>query len=128
MSLTLSKAPLVLGASLVLTSLFGFLACAHGARNVDSPLLVIFNWILVATSTLARDTRELEFAQLSFLTFATAVYTIVVGTLVWFATLRERQEFSEAWKKLSPATVTLIQEKVWASEVDSFTLAACPTT
>jgi hypothetical protein len=70
-------------------------------RNHVTIGLIILNWVLLAD----------------------AVIVLVVGTFVWFYTLRERAEFHVRYAKLQPSQRITIQDKVNHNNVASIRLS-----
>lgn len=77
-----------MGIALLLTSFVSFGAIIQ--RNHVTIGLVILNWLLIAD----------------------AVIVLVVGTFVWFYTLRERSEYHSIYAKLQPSQRISIQDQV----------------
>ena len=84
----LSLAGLVLGIALLLTSFLSIGAIIQ--RNHVTIGLVVLNWVLIADALIA----------------------LIVGTIVWFYTLRERAEFHTQYGKLQDSQRVTIQDKV----------------
>jgi hypothetical protein len=84
----LSSAGLVMGIAFLLTSSLSVGAIIQ--RNHVTIGLVILNWVLIAD----------------------AIIVLVVGTIVWFYTLRERSEFHALYAKLQPSQRITIQDQV----------------
>jgi len=80
-------AGLIMGIAFLLTSAFSVGAIIQ--RNHVTIGLVILNWILIAD----------------------AMIVLVVGTFVWFYTLRERSEFHTLYAKMQPSQRITIQDK-----------------
>jgi hypothetical protein len=80
-------AGLVMGIAFLITSFMAVGAVIQ--RNHVTIGLVILNWLLIADS----------------------VIVLVVGTFVWFYTLRERSEFHEVYAKLQPSQRITIQDE-----------------
>jgi len=80
-------AGLVMGIAFLLTSALSVGAIIQ--RNHVTIGLVILNWVLIAD----------------------AIIVLVVGTLVWFYTLRERSEFHALYAKMQPSQRITIQDK-----------------
>src|ERR1700761_7163519 len=83
-----SSAGLAMGIAFLVTSAFAVGAIIQ--RNHVTIGLVILNWILIAD----------------------AIIVLVVGTFVWFYTLRERAEFHTLYAKMQPSQRITIQDKV----------------
>jgi hypothetical protein len=81
-------AALVMGIALLLTSFLSVGAVIQ--RNHVTIGLVILNWVLIAD----------------------AVIVLTIGTIVWFYTLRERNEFHLEYAKLQPSQRIAIQDQV----------------
>jgi Na+/H+ antiporter NhaA len=77
-----------MGIAFLLTSAFSVGAIIQ--RNHVTIGLVILNWVLLAD----------------------AIIVLVVGTVVWFYTLRERSEFHTLYAKMQPSQRITIQDKV----------------
>jgi hypothetical protein len=84
----LSSAGLVMGIAFLITSSLSVAAIIQ--RNHVTIGLIILNWVLMAD----------------------AVMVLVVGTFVWFYTLRERAEFHVRYAKLQPSQRITIQDQV----------------
>jgi hypothetical protein len=84
----LLSAGLIMGIALLLTSLLSVGAIVQ--RNHVLGGLVILNWTLIAD----------------------AIIVLVVGTILWFYTLRERAEFHTLYSKLQPSQRVTIQDMV----------------
>lgn len=82
------SAALVMGIALLLTSFLSVGAIIQ--RNHVTIGLVILNWVLIAD----------------------AVIVLIIGTIVWFYTLRERNEFHLEYAKLQPSQRITIQDQV----------------
>lgn len=85
---SLSLGGLAVGIALLLTSFMSVGAIIQ--RNHVTIGLVILNWVLIAD----------------------AVIVLVVGTFVWFYTLRERSEWHSIYAKLQPSQRISIQDQV----------------
>jgi hypothetical protein len=83
-------AGLVLGIMFILTSIFGLISIFQ--RNHITMPLVALNWMLVVD----------------------ALYVMVIATVVWFYSLRQRNEFYGVWKEQTSAIRTVLQDQVWA--------------
>jgi len=81
------NAGLAMGIALLLTSSLSVGAIIQ--RNHITIGLVILNWVLIAD----------------------AIIVLVVGTLVWFYTLRERSEFHALYAKMQPSQRITIQDQ-----------------
>lgn len=84
----LSSAALAMGIALLLTSAWSVGAIIQ--RNHVTIGLVILNWVLLAD----------------------AIIVLVIGTIVWFYTLRERAEYHAIYAKLQPSQRITIQDTV----------------
>jgi hypothetical protein len=82
------SAALVMGIALLITSFLSVGAIIQ--RNHVTIGLVILNWVLIAD----------------------AVIVLIIGTIVWFYTLRERNEFHGEYAKLQPSQRITIQDQV----------------
>ncbi|KAI9509969.1 tetraspanin Pls1 family [Russula earlei] len=80
-------AGLIMGIAFLLTSVLSFGAAIQ--RNHVTIGLVILNWVLLAD----------------------AVMVLVVGTIIWFFSLRERAEFHTGYAKLQPSQRITIQDQ-----------------
>jgi hypothetical protein len=89
----LSSAGLAMGIAFLITSALSFGAVIQ--RNHVTIGLIILNWVLLAD----------------------AVIVLVVGTFVWFYTLRERAEFHVRYAKMQPSQRITIQDRVSHSNV-----------
>lgn len=76
-----------MGIALLLTSFVSVGAIIQ--RNHVTIGLVLLNWLLIAD----------------------AVIVLVVGTFVWFFTLRERSEYHSVYAKLQPSQRVFIQDQ-----------------
>jgi len=81
------SAGLVMGIALLLTSFLSVGAIIQ--RNHVTIGLVVLNWVLIAD----------------------AVIVLIIGTFVWFYTLRERNEFHVEYAKLQPPQRITIQDQ-----------------
>jgi len=81
------SAALVMGIALLLTSALSVGAIIQ--RNHVTIGLVILNWVLIAD----------------------AVVVLVIGTFVWFYTLRERAEFHHVYANLQPSQRITLQDE-----------------
>jgi hypothetical protein len=88
-------AGLVMGIALLLTSFLSVGAIIQ--RNHVTIGLVILNWLLIAD----------------------AVIVLIIGTFVWFYTLRERNEFHVLYANLQPSQRITIQDQVALSSLFS---------
>jgi hypothetical protein len=88
MPLTLPTAGLVLGIALLIT--FAISIGAIVQRNYITIGLVILNWTLIID----------------------ALGIVIIGTFVWFMTLRERDNFHHVYALQTPQTRIAIQDKV----------------
>lgn len=77
-----------MGIALLLTSFLSVGAIIQ--RNHVIIGLVVLNWVLIAD----------------------AVIVLIIGTFVWFYTLRERNEFHGEYAKLQPSQRITIQDQV----------------
>jgi hypothetical protein len=84
----LSSAGLVMGIAFLITSSFSVGAIIQ--RNHVTIGLVILNWILISD----------------------AIIVLVVGSFVWFYTLRERAEYHVKYARLQPSQRIAAQDKV----------------
>lgn len=82
-----------MGIAFLITSALSFGAVIQ--RNHVTIGLIILNWVLLAD----------------------AVIVLVVGTFVWFYTLRERAEFHVRYAKMQPSQRITIQDRVSHSNV-----------
>jgi FtsH-binding integral membrane protein len=81
------SAALVMGIALLITSFLSVGAIIQ--RNHVTIGLVILNWVLIAD----------------------AIIVLIIGTIVWFYTLRERNEFHGEYAKLQPSQRITIQDQ-----------------
>lgn len=88
-----------MGIALLLTSFLSVGAIIQ--RNHVTIGLVILNWVLIAD----------------------AMIVLVVGTFVWFYTLRERAEYHSAFAKLQPSQRVSLQDQVSPSLFPFFFLS-----
>ena len=77
-----------MGIALLLTSFLSVGAIIQ--RNHVTIGLVVLNWVLIAD----------------------AVIVLIIGTFIWFYTLRERNEFHVEYAKLQPSQRITIQDQV----------------
>lgn len=94
--------------------LWGFLdGLGPGHRNKDIGL-VIFSWLLVASSESMLplcSARRAE-SKLTPIPAVSGIITLVVGSIIWFFTLRERADFEKIWKEQDGATQAFLQDSV----------------
>lgn len=81
----------VLGVFIIISfiiGLVGFYQSAGPEKKGNTLGLVVFNWSLICTT----------------------VFTVIVGSIIWFFTLRERRDFMRIWLQQPAATQAFLQD------------------
>lgn len=78
---------------------------------IGNAVMVFITFLMTVPAIVMPMTRGwLKFA--GYLTVICGFYTMVIGLDIWFETLKSRKNLSEIWNVQTPATQSLLQQKV----------------
>ena len=86
--------------------------CCHGPVGLVLGLLFLVTWVVSIGAVIQKNHITGGLILLNWLLIANMLYLTVAGTVIWFFTLRIRDNFRTVWSKQTPSTRIAIQDMV----------------
>ena len=101
------------GASIVNNGIPTFtFVCCHGPVGLVLSVCFLVTWAVSVGAVIQKNHTTGGLVLLNWLLIADIIYLTVAGTVIWFFTLRLRDNFRTVWSEQTPSTRIAIQDMV----------------
>lgn len=75
-------------------------------------IVFLITFAVSIAAVVQRNHVTIGFVVLNYLLLMDVVVVLVVGTMIWFTSLRQRNEFQVSWTALPPSSRITLQDEV----------------